>query len=215
MQSNGRNGKHTPGKEWCLARTRSLSEYMAAAALERSGYELYFPRVLTPRPRNGHSDTPLFPGYLFVRIDRNGAGLPPVRHVAGMLGWVHFDSEVPSVPDEVITGLDSALKVINERGGSWRRFQPGDQVRVSSGKVEGLAEVLEEPSSPQSRVRVLLNFMGRNVPARVPWHDLEPVGDGDTAMYPGRPHRRTRGRGRWINGFGPRAATDDVSTSRG
>ena len=190
---------------WYLMRTRAMSEYLAAAALERNGYEFFFPRVETPKPRPGYDDMPLFPGYVFVRCNVNGRGLPSIQHMAGLLGWVQFDGVAPSVPDRVIDDLQDRLAEINSTGGHWTRFQPGQTVRVASGHLQGLAEVLEEPKTPESRIRVLLEFMGRMVPARVPWHDLQPVaGDGWNGNRR-RPPRRTRGRGRWIRGFGPRS----------
>ncbi len=199
---------------WYLVRTRPLSEYMAAAAMERSGHKLYFPRVKTPRPRRGHGDAPLFPGYLFVRQDRDKSGLPAVNRIAGLVGWVQFDGVVPRVPDDVIVEMARRVERINKEGGYWTRFRPGEKVQVVAGSMESLAEVLEEPKSPQSRVRVLLNFMGRLVPARVPWQDLRPIEEEPTGQDEGRPPRRTRGKGRWIRGFGPRTAAG-VQTSRG
>ena len=192
---------------WYLVRTRPLSEYMAAAALERSGHEFYFPLVKTPRPRIGYNDAPLFPGYLFVRHKVNGSGLPVIRRMAGIVGWVQFDGFVPSVPDCVITDLAQRVEALNRDGGDWTRYRLGQKVQVVSGKVESVAEVLEEPKSPQSRIRVLLNFMGRLVPARVSWHDLRPISDESASLYGWRRPRRTRGNGRWVHGFGPRAAS--------
>ena len=208
MSSNGHNGTLTNGEErgWYLARTKPMSEYVAATALERNGYEMCLPRVKTPRPRPGHDDCPLFPGYLFVRQESNGHGLPAVHRMAGLIGWVQFDDIVPVVPDEVITELVNRLETINAEGGSWRRYRPGERVRVASGKMEAQGEVLEEPKSPDSRVKVLLHFMGRLVQARVPWQDLQPLTDGWTSPYLERPSRRTRGKGRWIRGIGPRAS---------
>ena len=189
---------------WHLVRTRPLSEYKAADGLERNGYEFYFPRATTPKPRPGRDDAPLFPGYLFVRNDGNGSRLPPLNRVDGVLGWVQFDGVVPEVPDEVITELSRRIKEIGERGGHWRRFMPGETVRVTSGWMNSLAKVVAEPDSPQTKVRVLLDFMDRLVNARVPWADLEPADVEQSRSFAGRRPRRTRGRGRWIRGYGPR-----------
>ena len=199
---------------WYLARTKPMSEYLALAALERNGYKSYLPRVQTPRPRAGHEDIPLFPGYLFIRQGRNGSGLPAINRMAGIVGWVQFDGEIPEVPGDVIAKLDRRLKAINRHGGHWTRYKPGQKVRVSSGWMEGLAEVLEETKTPQSRVRVLMNFMGQLVQAHVPWQDLRPVDDDAMLVQQERAPRRTRGNGRWIRGFGPRAIAG-ISTSRG
>ena len=190
---------------WYLVSTKPLCEYKAAAALERNGYDIFFPRVQTPRPRLGHDDSPIFPGYLFIRRDQGLADLPPIERVAGLRGWVQFDGVVPPVPDEVIDELARRIRTINSHGGHWDRFQPGQTVRVTSGWIDNLAKVVEEPESPKARVRVLLNFMGRLVRARVPWEDLQPVGEAQVRAFRSRSARRTRGKGRWIRGYGPRA----------
>ena len=192
-------------KRWYVIRAKPQCEYLAADALGRDGFELFFPRVQTPRPRAGRADMPLFPGYLFLRYDQERQDWPSVRRLPGILGWVRFNGVVPPVPDEVIAELAHRVEAINGGGGLWARFQPGDKVRVVSGNMESLAEVLEEPRSPQDRVRVLLDFMGRLVPAEVPWLNLQPI--SQTLIT--NPHRggrrRTRGKGRWIRGSGPRA----------
>ena len=199
---------------WYLARIRPMCEYSAAVALERTGYKLYFPRLMTYRPRAGHDDAPLFPGYLFIHMTQEDSRLPSIRHVAGLVGWVEFDGVMPAVPDEAIEELRSRVESINGEGGYWKRFRPGEMVRIIWGSAESFAEVVEDSTSPQSQVRVLLDFMGQLVPARVPWQDLEPVGDQTVQFYRDRLPRRTRGKGRWIRGFGPRRLAD-VSASGG
>ncbi len=121
-----------------------------------------------------------------------------------MSGWVSFGGEVPSVPDEVVSVLRERAEAIDREGGLWRHYRPGETVRIISNNIESLAEVIEEAKSPQARVKVLLSFMGRLVSAQVPWENLQPTEDLSSEKL--RPTRRTRGRGRWIQGFGPRAA---------
>jgi len=126
--------------------------------------------------------------------------------MAGFIGWVEFDGDRPQIPNDVVDELRTKIAEIDDDGGHWTRYKPGQQVRVVSGKMESLAEVLEEPKSPNSRVRVLMSFMGGLVPARVPWEEIQSVTEDQI-----RPPRRTRGRGRWINGFGPRVETAAAS----
>ncbi len=192
-------------RSWYVLRTRPRSEGVAAAALEREGMELFLPRVRRPDADAGGASAPLFPGYIFLRQDMEGKRLPPLDRFPGVLGWVEFDGVVPTVPDEVIADLARRVEAINHGGGLWARFQAGQRVRVVSEHMDVLARVLEEPRSPQARVRVLLEFMGRLVSAQVPWASLQPV--QSDAGLPAQAHkaRRTRGRGRWTKGFGPRA----------
>ncbi len=191
-------------KGWYVVRTKPQSEQLAASVLQRRSYEVYLPRVRTPRPPGGESLSPLFPGYVFLRCEVEGDNWPTIDRLPGVAGWVRFDDVVPVVPDEIIDGLVARVDEINEGGGVWTRFQPGEQVRVISGGVESLAEVLERPKSPQARVHVLLEFMGRMVSAEVPWKDLQPVQEASQNRVRG--YRRTRGRGRWVRGIGPRAS---------
>lgn len=193
---------------WYAARTKPRSEIVAAEELGRDGFEVFFPRVITPAPRIGQIDAPLFPGYLFLHCDLEGGRWPSFRQTHHILGWVSFEGKVPSLPDEVISELRERSESINREGGLWRRFRKGDKVRVASSSVEGFAEIIEEAKSPQSKAKVLMQFMGRLVQAQVPWENLQPVEDqpGDYSSQVNRPPRRTRGRSRWIRGFEPTTA---------
>ena len=191
-----------PGK-WYVIRTEPRTEYLAADELARDGFEILFLRVKVIRPRVGHTDIPLFPGYLLIRCHPEAEGWPVFRPGHRVLGWVGFAGEVPSLPDEAVTELMQRVDAINGGGGLWKRFQAGERVRIVSHSLEGLAEVVEAAKSPQARVKVLLNFMDRLVSAQVPWEHLRPVEEGTT--HPERVSRRTRGHGRWIRGFAPRA----------
>ena len=191
-------------RQWYIVRTKPRAEYLAAEELGRDGFETFFPQAKSPHNRISHADTPLFPGYLFLRVDLDGDGRYSFHQRHHLLGWVSFGGEIPSVPDEAVSALRERVAAIDSGGGLWRRYRPGEKVRIVSNKIESLAEVIEEAKSPQARVRVLLSFMGRLVSAQVPWENLQPI--EEPPMETNRSPRRTRGRGRWIQGFGPAAA---------
>lgn len=186
--------------KWRVIRTEPRAEYLAAGELGREGFEVFFPRVIVAHPRLGHTDTPLFPGYLFLRCDPDADGWPVFRPAHRVLGWVRFGGEVPSLPEEFVGDLNRRLESANGGEGLWRRFRPGEVVRVVSDSIEGFAQVVEEAKSPRARAKVLLEFMGRLVQAQVPWDSLRPVANESYGTY--RQLRRTRGKGRWIRGFG-------------
>ena len=191
-------------RRWYVVRTNPRSERLAAASLEREGMEHFFPKVRVPEVGGAGREVPLFPGYLFLRLDTESLRWLSVDRLPGILGWVQLGNELPSVPDVVIGELADKVAEINVTGGLWKRFQPGEIVRVVTGKVDSLARVLDGPETPESRVRVLLDFMGREVSAQVSVGDIQPVQENDI-LHERRKGRRTRGQGRWIKGHGPRA----------
>ena len=199
--------------KWYVARTGPLAEYAARDRLEAAGLEVFLPCARTCTPRPGHDDAPLFPGYLFIRYDLEERGNGPLHQVPQPLKLVSFGGVVPSLPDGVVVELYQRTRAINGDGGLRPRFSPGDRVRVALGPLDSLAEVVEG-DSPGARVRVLMEFLGRMVEARVPLGSVQQAGVGGYAgQQDRRPSRRTRGRGRWINGFGPRSIMESSGLS--
>ena len=195
------------GLKWYVVRTTPLGEYLAASELERDGFEVFFPRFKAPVLRPSHEDSPLFPGYLFIRCDPAEDGWPSFRPAHRVSGWVRSGNEIPSVPDRIMDVLMRDLESLAGDEGFWRRYVPGEKVSVVTKTMQAAAIVLEEPRSPESRVKVLLEFMGRSINAQIPWDNLRPIDhvpeETDQAT---KTPRRTRGRNRWIRGQGPRLA---------
>ena len=191
---------------WYVLRTRPQCDNLAAGNLDKQGFEVFLPKVRVPRPGGRQERVPLFPGYLFIKLKSDDENWPVITLVPGVLGWVRMDGDVPSVPDELVNELMQRVRTINEGGGLWTRFRAGQTVRVVFGKMDGLAKVVEEPRTPESRVKVMLELMGRQVPSEVPWHSIRTSDTELEAAPRSRRPRRTRGRGRWIRGFGPAPA---------
>ena len=125
------------------------------------------------------------------------------RHVAG---WVHFESTILDVPDDVVRELQLRLDAMNRDRSSWTEFQAGQTVYVTTKLFESLAEVADDSVSSQGRIKVFLEFMGRLVPALVPWTDLQTL-ETEPPLSLKSSNRRTRGRGRWIRGREPVTGT--------
>jgi len=203
MKSLDKKTNNQPGMKWYVIRTEPQADYLAAGELRQAGFEIFAPRVQTARPRREGQLAPLFPGYLFLRWDLEGEGKPSFQNAPHVSGWVNFGGVTPPVADEIVTELADRVETINHEGGLWRRFKAGEKVRIVSNVVESLGEVVEEARSPNSRVKVLIEFMGRLVTVQAPWESLQPIEEKPREKM--RPPRRTRGRGRRIRGAGRRA----------
>jgi hypothetical protein len=189
---------------WYVVRTKPLSEYRAIRHLTELGFECYLPLVACPTPRPGHADVPLFPSYLFVRYNPALGGTAIVNRIPEVLGLVSFDGYAPSIPDGEILRLRDRIQEANQDGGLWQRCDPGDRVKVLLGKEVALAEVIQGTRSPEHRVLVMMQFLGRHLKAEVPWRSLVHEDIGNRLKDPQKAPRRTRGSNRWISGYRPK-----------
>jgi transcription antitermination factor NusG len=140
---------------------------------------------------------------LFIRCNIEVDGWPFFRPAHRVSGWVYSGNEVHFVPDQIMDVLKRDLKTLAGDEGFWRRYSPGEKVNVVSHCMQGTAVVLEESRSPESRVNVALEFMGRMVPTQVPWDYLRSIDstpEGAPTAAATKEPRRTRGKSRKIRG---------------
>jgi transcriptional antiterminator RfaH len=187
-------------RKWYVARVEPRADRLAEASLRRDNFDVFSPRLKSSPNHAGLTDTPLFPGYIFLTWNQDDEKWPTFKPEHRVYGFIEFGGEVPWLSDDLVQELAKNVDELNGDNGIWRRYRTGEQVWVNSPGLDCLAEVLEEAKSPQARARVLLHFMGRKVKAQVPWKDLRPV----EYRLPERPRtpRRTRGHGRRIKGNG-------------
>jgi transcriptional antiterminator RfaH len=173
-----------PGEEpaWFCVRSHPKHEHIAAAHLRQAGIEVLLPRI---RFRKASLRGPvwttevLFPCYLFARFDWR-ASLRLVHHSPGVSKVVSFGTHWPAIPDGIIDELREAvgadeLHVIDEN------FSPGDKVKISGGIFHGLTALVMQVIPARQRVRVLLDFLGRQTMVEV---------SGEKLVKEELPHKR-------------------------
>ena len=183
-------------ERWYTLYTKPNAEHQVANSLQERQIQTYLPEI---EPRNGETKirrTPLFPCYLFMKVDFERVGLSSVQWVPGLRRVVAFDDRPVPLPDEVINLIRRELNASNAAGG-WpsHTFHPGERVRITDGPLQGLLATFEGPSTPAYRVQVLLAFLGQASRAHVAVSDLEKAPIEAPVQAVKRP-RRTRGRGR-------------------
>ncbi len=147
---------------WYLVHTKPRQEQRARENLERQGYPCYLPLMPAERLRQGRlevAQVPLFPRYLFIRLDsgQGGAGWGPIRSTLGVTRLVAFGGTPARVPQGLIDVLQA-----REAPEAHPYFAPGERVRVASGPFAGL-EAVYQMSDGTERVQVLIEFMTRPV----------------------------------------------------
>ena len=113
--------------------------------------------------------TPLFPRYLFLRLQEGVQSLGPVRSTTGVASVVRFGARYAIVPDAVIDDLKGRA---DPSTGLLRLLDPaqlrqGAPVRIGSGPFGGLEGVFHHASG-SARVVVLLELLGQDARVHVP-----------------------------------------------
>ncbi|MEX0734707.1 MAG: transcription termination/antitermination NusG family protein [Steroidobacteraceae bacterium] len=163
---------------WYLVRTKPNAEATARVNLDRQGYEVYFPRLAQSLPSRGRwleRVVPLFPGYLFLRLDEGRQPLAPVRSTLGVSCAVRFGPCYAIVPDDVIRELRARA---NPETGMHRlklpaRLAPGARVRILAGPFDGLEGIFQRESG-SDRAIVLLTVLGQTASVGVPVGNVVP-----------------------------------------
>lgn len=162
---------------WYVIRTQSNKETQALVHLNNQGYEAYLPRYKKQRRHARKTEMvlrPLFPGYLFVRLDPERQMWRAINSTVGVLGLVQFGTDLACVPDGIVEGIverEDAEGVVRMAPPD---LKPGDSVRIREGAMEDHIGILAEIGDEQ-RVTLLLNMLGREVRVRVPLEGLARV----------------------------------------
>ena len=150
---------------WIVVQTKPNQEILAQVNLQRQGYKVYCPMM---KKRVAHARKikkvlrPLFPGYLFLKLDRDSSWRP-ILSTIGVCTPVQF-GDVPAHLDE---GIINSLKE-REIDGCFPQdlqetlYEENTQVRIIGGPFHDfIARVLD--CNAKDRLVLLFNFMNRTI----------------------------------------------------
>lgn len=147
---------------WYLIQTKPRQEIRAEDNLRRQHFECYRPHKPGTRGA-GKSEEALFPGYLFIRLDRQLDNWYPIRSTRGVARVVSFGSEPTPVRDELIEQLRQRLADSAEKP----KFQPGERVQLHGASFNDL-EAIFISADGEERSVILLKLLQREQKVRVP-----------------------------------------------
>jgi transcriptional antiterminator RfaH len=151
---------------WYVIQTQINAEAMAARNLLSQGFDIYLPRYLKRRSHARKIEkvaAPLFPRYMFVRIDVATQRWRSVQSTYGVSHLVLNGSDPAPVAGQVIQALraredSSGYVTLDDRP----KFAIGERVRVLAGvfiEHRGLFDGMAD----RDRVAILLELLGRKV----------------------------------------------------
>jgi transcriptional antiterminator RfaH len=157
---------------WFVAHTRPRAEKKLAEFCVEQGYEHRLPvyrSVKTYARKRVIFEKPLFPGYVFARVERrHRLTLVQNRYVANLLD-IEDQEEFVGQLDAIYRALDARVEIQ-----VCPEIKPGLQVRIKSGPLRG-TEGWVESRAQLSDVHLRLDFIGQAVVAKIQADDLELV----------------------------------------
>jgi transcriptional antiterminator RfaH len=160
-------------RQWYVVYSKPQKEDYAAFHLQAKGLEVFFPRLLLPETsRARRRVVPLFPNYLFVRLNLLNEEYYWACWSPGVSRIVSFNGQATPIGDEVINILMERADrqgVIPARS----NLQRGQEVRISGGPLQGLLGIIQEPPSARGRVKLLLKLLNRQMNVEMPLHLVE------------------------------------------
>jgi len=151
-----------PGMRWYVIRTKANKEKEIEKRLSDLKLEVFLPWLRSRRRVGTRFQwvlVPLFPSYLFCRLDVVTSG-KVVRYSPGVKDFLKFGNAIVEIGDSIIRELKERCP-----GGVARiepvAIKPGDAVRIKEGPFAGLEAIFERKMKGSERVAVLLEFLGR------------------------------------------------------
>ena len=158
-----------PEPAWYCVRSQYKHEHIATAHLRMlDGVIVFCPRIRFKRAsRRGvvWVTEGMFPGYLFARFGLSEMHRQ-VRYTHGVIGIVRFGDRYATVEDGVLAPLRDHTDFAEVKEMNFELSQ-GDWVKVTEGAFVGLEALITQVLPAKERVKVLMEFLGRNVEAEV------------------------------------------------
>ncbi|AGH97788.1 transcription termination/antitermination protein NusG [Micavibrio aeruginosavorus] len=162
---------------WFVIQTQPNQEFRAETHLRRQGYDVWLPCIKKIRRharRVENVQRPLFPGYMFVRMDINEQ---PWRAINGTFGVRNILCQ-NNKPQTIAPGFIEALR--NRAVDDGRTIpvddgmREGNVVRIAQGPFEDYIGTILKIAD-RDRIMLMLQILGREVRAIVSRHEVVPA----------------------------------------
>lgn len=161
-------------QEWYILQFKPNAHHLTVKNLNQQGYETFLPLSKSSSRKTSrfiNSVRPLFPGYMFIKFDKEINGWHKINNTYGVSRLITFNSALKPIPSIII---DNLMKRCNLSGElvSIDQLKHGDQVKVSNGPFANFIATVEKYESDQ-RVWILMELMGRKTKIQAPQNKIQ------------------------------------------
>lgn len=150
------------GLHWYLIRTKPRKENVVEKHIGDLGLEVFLPWLRSRRrigTRYQWVLVPLFPSYLFCRLDLLLSG-KAARYAPGVRDFVKFGNRIAEIKEEVVEALqDRCPEGVAEI--KPHPYRTGENILIKEGPFAGLEAVFDREMVGSERVAILLELLGR------------------------------------------------------
>lgn len=161
---------------WYAIRTRSRHEKVVEKQLNGQGIEVFCPTISQIHnwsDRRKLVESPLFPGYAFVRIVHSPEERVRVLRTHGVVDMVGHQGHAISIPREQIEAV-RAVVAGNVQFTKHAFLKVGQRVRVRGGSLDGVEGILIAQNGARNLV-ISVEPIERSISIRIEGYQVEPV----------------------------------------
>ena len=169
------SGQHANASGWYLIQCKPRQDERAEQNLRNQSFNCYRPLRRAQQVKRGRQvevSESLFPGYLFVRLDRLQDNWYSIRSTRGVARLVTFGNEPAPVPADLINRLhahECEAPVACQ-------FACGDAVRITEGPFREL-EAIFLRNDGEERAILLLTLLHREQRLKMPLRSIKSAGE--------------------------------------
>jgi len=142
-------------KKWYLIKTKLRQENTAIINLENQGFSTYCPIVQINK-----KNVALFPGYVFIYLDKHDENWSPIRSTKGVINFVKFGLNFAQVPDLIIEYIRVNQANSEEKLKKLSKFKEGDKVQITDGVFKNCTAIFKSYKS-EERIILLMKVLGQ------------------------------------------------------
>ncbi len=150
---------------WLLVYTKPKEEQKANDNLNKQGFETFLPQIISASVNSDSKPpTPLFPRYIFVKINLLLENWTLIKSSYGVSQIVMFSDKLTPIPTHIIDFMKSRLDEFHvyQESISEVEYIEGDEVTIQGGKFAGIDAIFLSRKS-KDRVRLLLQLLSTSV----------------------------------------------------
>ena len=142
-------------KKWYLIKTKPRQENTAIINLENQEYTTYCPIA-----KINKKNVALFPGYVFIYLDKHNENWSPIRSTKGVISFVRFGLNFAQVPDHIIEYIRVNQANSEEKLKKLSKFKKGDKVQITDGVFKNCIAIFNSYKS-EERIILLMKVLGQ------------------------------------------------------